>query len=142
MAKATDHLSPERVIVGQPMKNQQEFCIDSILEEFPALARTPSGPSNRLDRRDGERLSRLKRLQIESTRLRAAQIEAMIADLARMANALQDDIQAERDRTGIHDLAHFAYSTSARAMTERRDNLNRSIDELKRHLVDAKVALE
>jgi flagellar FliJ protein len=42
-----------------------------------------------------------------------AQIEATIADFKRMANALEGDIQAEQDRTGIHDPAHFAYSTSS-----------------------------
>jgi flagellar protein FliJ len=54
-----------------------------------------------------------------------------------MANALEGDIQAERDRTGIHDPAHFAYSTSAKALIQRRENLKRSIDELKRQLGDS-----
>jgi hypothetical protein len=66
----------------------------------------------------------------------------MIADFDRMVNTLMSEIQVEQDRTGIHDSAHFAYSTSARAMTQGRDDLNRSIDELRRQLADAKVALE
>jgi flagellar FliJ protein len=66
----------------------------------------------------------------------------MIADLNGTARGLEGAIKAEQDRTGIHDPAHFAYSTCAKAMTQRRDNLIRSIDKLKRQLADAKLALE
>jgi hypothetical protein len=117
----------------------------TMLDDFPALARpTPIDPVGRhgWSRRAGERLDRLKQLGIDNTRRHVTQIEGMIADFDRMVNTLMSEIQAEQDRTGIHDSAHFAYSTSARAMTQRRDNLNRSIDELKRQLADAKVALE
>jgi hypothetical protein len=38
--------------------------------------------------------------------------------------------------------AQLAHSTSAKVMTQRRDNLNRSIHELKHQLADAKVAVE
>ena len=93
--------------MGQSMKSQREFCIESVLNEFPALARPPSGPNNGLGRdgRVGERLNRLKQLGIENTRLLVAQIEATIADFERMAKGLHGDIQAEQDRTGIHDPA-------------------------------------
>ena len=66
----------------------------------------------------------------------------MIADFERMAKTLEADIRAEEDRTGVHDARHFAYSTCARAMTQRRDNLKRSIAELRRQLADGKVALD
>ena len=116
-----------------------------MLDDFPAWARpTPSDSAQSYgwNRRAGERLDRLKQLGIDNTRRRVTQIEGMIADFDRMVNTLMREIQAEQDRTGIHNSAHFTYSTSARAMTQRRDNLNRSIDELKRQLADAKVALE
>jgi hypothetical protein len=113
--------------------------------EVPALAQlAPSGANESYGRslRVGERINRLKDLGIDNTRRRVGQIEVMIAEFDRMVNALTSEIQAEQHRTGIHDSAHFAYSTSARAMTQRRDNLNRSINELKRQLADATVALE
>jgi hypothetical protein len=112
--------------------------LESIVDEFPALAQP--APDVRTTGRVGERLNRL--LELNSTRMRVAQIEVMIADLDGTANALKGAIHAELKKTGIHDPAHFAYSTSAKAMTQRRDNLNRSIDKLKRQLADAKLALE
>jgi hypothetical protein len=38
------------------------------------------------------------------------------------------------NRTGIHDPAHFAYSTYAKATIVRRDNLKRTIGRLKEQL--------
>ena len=70
------------------------------------------------------------------------QIEAMCADFERMATDLEAYIRSEEDRTRVHDLAHFAYSTFARSMTRRRDNLRRSVGELKRQLAEAKIVLE
>jgi hypothetical protein len=71
-------------------------------------------------------------------------MEAVVADFDRTANELEGWIKAEQNRTRIQDPAHFAYSTSAIAMTQRRDALKRSretlmrsIDELKRQLADA-----
>jgi flagellar protein FliJ len=60
-----------------------------------------------------------------------------MADLNRTANELEGWIQTEQNRTRIHDPADPDYSTTARAMAQRRDNLKRSIDELKRQLVSA-----
>jgi hypothetical protein len=108
-----------------------------------ATAVQPAGDQGKgfaQDRSVGQRLDRLRRLGIESARQRALQIEAMIADFERMANALKADIQSEEDRTRIHDPAHFAYSTFGRAMTQRCDNLKRSIGELQRQLAEAKRA--
>src|SRR4029078_8552063 len=47
----------------------------------------------------------------------------------------------EQDREGIHDPAHFAYPTYAKAATSRRENLKHSTDELRVQLADAKAAL-
>jgi flagellar FliJ protein len=92
-------------------------------------------------RRARVRLISRKQFQIDTARRRVDQIEAMIADLDRMARSLETEIRAEEDRTGIRDSAHFAYSTCATAATERRDNLNRSADGLKDVLNGAKTAL-
>jgi flagellar protein FliJ len=58
-----------------------------------------------------------------------------------MAGDLDREILAEQERAGIHDPAHFAYPTYAKAAITRRDNLKRSADELKGQLEDARAAL-
>src|SRR3984893_14546784 len=86
-------------------------------------------------------LIRLKRFQVDEKRRKVAQIEGMIAEFERMAVDLDREIQVEQDRAGIHDPAHFAYPTYAKAAIQRRENLRRSADELKGQLDDAKAAL-
>jgi flagellar export protein FliJ len=87
-------------------------------------------------------LIRLKRFQAEEKRRHFAQIETMIADFDRMARDLEREIDAEEQRSGITDAQHFAYSTYARAAATRRDNLQRSADELKGRLEEARLAYE
>ena len=84
-------------------------------------------------------LIRLKRFQAEEKRRRVAQIEAMIAEFTRMATDLDREIATEEQRTGINDMAHFAYSTYARAARGRRDNLKQSIEDLRGQLDEAKA---
>src|SRR6266540_1173140 len=88
-----------------------------------------------------ETLIRLAKFQADDKRRRVAQIEGMIAEFERMANDLEREIQAEQDRAGIHDPAHYAYPTYAKAAIARRDNLRRSAGELKSQLADAQGAL-
>src|ERR1700736_5201002 len=87
-----------------------------------------------------ETLIRLKKFQVDERRRKVAQIEGMIAEFDRMAVDLDREIVSEQDRAGIHDPAHFAYPTYAKAAIGRRDNLKRSADELKGQLDDAKAA--
>ena len=89
-----------------------------------------------------ETLIRLRKFQVDEKRRRVAQIETMIAEFERMAVDLDREIQAEQDRAGIHDPAHFAYPTYAKAAIQRRENLRRSADELKGQLDEAKSALQ
>jgi flagellar protein FliJ len=89
-----------------------------------------------------EALIRLKTFQVDEKRRRVAQIETMIAEFERMANDLEREIRAEQDRSGIHDPAHYAYPTYAKAAIARRNNLKHSADELRAQLVDAKNALQ
>src|SRR5207344_3501810 len=88
-----------------------------------------------------ETLIRLKKFQVDEKRRKVAQIEAMIAEFDRIAGDLEREIRVEQDRAGIHDPAHFAYPTYAKAAIARRENLKRSADELKVQLDDAKGAL-
>jgi flagellar protein FliJ len=89
-----------------------------------------------------EALLRLKTFQVEDKRRKVVQIEGMIAEFERMAGDLDREIRVEQDRSGIHDPAHYAYPTYAKAAIARRDNLRHSADELRAQLVDAKGALE
>ena len=88
-----------------------------------------------------ETLIRLKKFQVDEKRRKVMQIESMIAEFERMAGDLEREIKIEQERAGIHDPAHFAYPTYAKAAIGRRENLKRSADELKGQLNDAKDAL-
>jgi flagellar export protein FliJ len=88
-----------------------------------------------------ETLIRLRKFQVDERRRRVAQIEAMITEFERISGELERDIKTEQDRTGIHDPAHFAYPTYAKAAMHRRENLRRSVDDLRGQLDDAKAAL-
>jgi flagellar protein FliJ len=88
-----------------------------------------------------ETLIRLKKFQVDEKRRKVAQIEGMIAEFERMAADLEREIKSEQDRAGIHDPGHFAYPTYAKAAMQRRDNLQRSADELRLQLEAATAAL-
>jgi flagellar export protein FliJ len=88
-----------------------------------------------------ETLIRLKKFQVDEKRRKVAQIEGMIAEFERMAGDLEREIRVEQDRAGIHDPAHFAYPTYAKAAIQRRENLKRSANELKVQLDDARNLL-
>lgn len=76
-------------------------------------------------------LIRAKRFQIDDARRRLGQIDTMIAEFERMAHDLDRDITAEEERSGISDPRHFAYPPLALAARNRRDNLQRSAQDLK-----------
>ena len=82
-------------------------------------------------------LIRLKRFHVDEKRRQVAQIEMMIAEFERLAADLDQQIRAEQERTGIHDVSHYAYPTFARAAMQRRDNLRTSTEELRTQLQDA-----
>jgi hypothetical protein len=68
-------------------------------------------------------------------------MERMIADFDCKAADLDREILIEQQRARIHDPAHFAYPTYAKAAMLRRDNLKRSADGLRAQLAKAKEAL-
>jgi flagellar protein FliJ len=88
-----------------------------------------------------ETLIRLKKFQVDEKRRRVAQIEGMIAEFDRISGDLDREIKTEQDRAGIHDPGHFAYPTYAKAAMQRRENLRRSVSELRAQLDDAQAAL-
>jgi len=88
-----------------------------------------------------ETLIRLRKFQVDEKRRRTMQIETMIAEFERMSGDLEREVKAEQDRAGIQDPGHFAYPTYAKAANQRKENLKRSIDDLRMQLDDAKGAL-
>ena len=88
-----------------------------------------------------ESLLRLKRFQVDEKRRHLASVEQMIAEMDKMCSDLDKQIEAEQNRVGIHDVAHFAYPTFAKAAMTRRDNLKASVDGLQDQLNAARDAL-
>ena len=88
-----------------------------------------------------ETLIRLKKFQVDERRRRVAQIEAMVAEFERMAADLEREITLEQERAGIHDPAHYAYPTYAKAAIGRRENIKRSKEDLTSQLEAAREAL-
>ena len=88
-----------------------------------------------------ETLIRLKRFQVDEKRRKVAQIETMIAEFERMSADLDREIITEQTKAGISDPGHFAYPTYAKAAIQRRDNLARSIGDLRAQLEEARAHL-
>jgi len=91
--------------------------------------------------RSRETLLRLHRFRTEEKRRQVADIDGMIQDFMRKFEDLDAQVKFEEGRTGVSDPAHFSYSMAAKAARSRRDNLMKSIGELKDQLNDAQTAL-
>lgn len=79
-------------------------------------------------------LIRVKKFEVDEKRRQVTQIELMVADFERMAAELDQQIDIEHQKTGISDIAHFAYSTFAKAAITRRDNLLASASDMREKL--------
>jgi len=81
-----------------------------------------------------EKQRRIREFQIHHRRLRATQIETMIAEFDRMCANIEQLIEAEETRNQISDPMHFAYSTVAKAARDRRERLQHSANALRAEL--------
>ena len=81
-----------------------------------------------------ELLRRGKDFEVVQNRLRAHQIETMIAEFDRICIDLGHQIEAEETRARIYDTTHFAYPTYAKAARERRARVQQSADALRNEL--------
>jgi flagellar protein FliJ len=119
-------LEPIQTIYGPPVRGQ------------------PAPTTNKATGLDASMRSRATSLrrefQANDRRRQVALMERMIADFECMAADLDREILIEQQRAEIHDPAHFAYPTYAKAAILRRDNLKRSADELRAQLAGAKEA--
>ncbi|GGD94160.1 flagellar export protein FliJ [Aureimonas endophytica] len=89
-----------------------------------------------------DNLVRLARFKVSEKRRQVEQLELMMAEFARMAGELDQQIQNEEKRAGITDVTHFAYPTFAKAARGRRDNLTNSVKDLRVQLNAAKLSQE
>ena len=81
-----------------------------------------------------EHLRRSNEFEVAQNRLRANQIETMIAEFERICTDLGHEIEADEKRARISDPTHFAYPTYAKAARERRAKVQRSADALRMEL--------
>ena len=81
-----------------------------------------------------ELLRRGKDFEVAQNRLRAHQIETMIAEFDRICIDLGHQIEAEESRARIFDPTHFAYPTYAKAARERRAKVQLSAEALRNEL--------
>ena len=61
------------------------------------------------------------RFEADEKSRKVSELEDMIREFEQVASDLERQIQAEEERTGVRDPAHFNYSTFARSATQRRE---------------------
>ncbi|HHN67189.1 MAG TPA: flagellar export protein FliJ [Thermopetrobacter sp.] len=77
---------------------------------------------------------RLHRFKVEEARRQVGEIELMIGELSRKRDELTAGIRFEEERSGVGDPGHVQYPPAALDMRKRRDNLDKSISDLKEQL--------
>jgi hypothetical protein len=89
-----------------------------------------------------EILVRRNEFNVAEQRRRIAQIEATIVEFERRCADLDREIKLQQHHAGVHDPSHVAYPIYAKWVLTRRENLTRSVDQLKIQLDQAKDALD
>lgn len=77
-----------------------------------------------------EALVRAATFDLAEKRRKLSDIDSMVAEFRRMAQDLEQQIEAEHVRTGVREPGHFAYSSFAKAARKRCDNLQVTIADL------------
>ena len=72
--------------------------------------------------------------QLEPLPQAMAQINTMLADFRQIVDMLNQHVTIEEQATRNSDPSHFAYSTAAKALRTRRDNLLVTVSMLETHL--------
>jgi flagellar protein FliJ len=81
--------------------------------------------------RSRDSLLRLHRFRAEDVRRQVADMDLMIADLMRKHDDLDAHVKAEEQRNGISDPNNVNYSMAAKSVRTRRDNILRTVAELR-----------
>jgi DNA anti-recombination protein RmuC len=81
--------------------------------------------------RSRDSLLRLHRFRTEDVRRQVADMDLMIQDLMRKHDELDAHVKTEEGRTGITDPNNVNYSMAAKSVRSRRDNILRTVAELR-----------
>jgi flagellar protein FliJ len=81
--------------------------------------------------RSRDSLLRLHKFRVEAIRREVEDMGMMIADMMRKYDELDQHVKFEETRNGIADPNHVNYSMAAKAVRNRRDNILKSVGELK-----------
>ncbi len=82
-------------------------------------------------------LIKLNRFRVDEAKRKLAGLEAMKGDLERKARELEATVASEQRRAIEDEIGRFAYPGFAKAVTQRRDNLTKSIEEISRQIAAA-----
>lgn len=77
-----------------------------------------------------EALIRLNRFRVDEIRKRLRSLDDMRADLAKKITDLEAMVQDEQRRSQQSDLGRLAFPAFARSVMARRENIQRTIDEV------------
>ncbi len=81
--------------------------------------------------RSRESLLRLHRFRTDDVRRQVADMDFMINDLMRKHDELDQHIKYEETKSGVTDPNNVNYSMAAKAVRGRRDNILKSVGELR-----------
>jgi hypothetical protein len=87
------------------------------------------------------KMKRQRHLGIVTPASEVTQAKALIADLYRLVDVLNVDIDFREQEAGVSDLARPEYPDVARAMRARRDNLLETISALQERVGRSDVAI-
>ena len=79
-----------------------------------------------------EALIRLNRFRVDEIRKRLKSLDDMRGDLTKKMTDLETMVQDEQRRAQQSDLGRLAYPTFARSVMARRENIQRTIDEVEK----------
>ena len=81
--------------------------------------------------RSRDSLLRLNRFRAEDCKRQVADIDMMIQDLMRKHDDLDAHVKFEENRTGVSDPNNVNYSMAAKSVRSRRDNILKTVGELR-----------
>lgn len=79
-----------------------------------------------------EALIRLNRFRVDEIRKRLKSLDDMRADLRKKMSDLEVMVQEEQRRAANSDLGRLAFPSFARSVHARRENIQRTVDEVER----------
>jgi flagellar export protein FliJ len=89
-----------------------------------------------------EALIRLNRFRVDEIRKRLKSLDDMRADLMKKMADLETMVQDEQRRSQQSDLGRLAYPTFARSVMARRENIQRTIDEVEKQAASVTEELQ